>query len=315
MNKFIKCLSFSIVFLLLGYASNAQERYFDERYIYTQHYIYPTLINPGATAINGFHQVFVNYRNNWASFPGSPKTFTMGFGGPVADRLGLGAQLMSDNYGALNTTKGQLAFSYTVPMETNSIGFGLTTEYIKHSLSGGEFNDMVNLSDPIIIDRLDGAEFFDASFGIYGLYQSKISYGLVFPSLISSRISEDLNTGTDREIGYIFHLGYLYRANSGDITIEPSMFIKSLMNVPTHVDLNVKMTFLEERLTGGVSYTLGADKRFGFLVGTKVDALNLYYSYNISSSEFQNYNNGSHEITVGYDIGYGKKQKEKEMME
>jgi len=285
---------------------NGQSRYFDERYIYSQHNIYPSLINAGAIGSNDYQEIFVSYRNTWAGFEDAPKTVVVGYNGPVGNRLGFGAQLLSDSYASLKTTKGQIGLSYTITSPTNKVGFGISTEYIQHTLSGsGLTSPQVDKDDPLILQRLDGTQYFDASFGIFGLYNNKLTYGVSFPSLISSRISDD-GSNQDRTIGYIFQLGYRLVSETTKISIEPGLVIKSLMNTPSHIDLTAKFGFLEDKLTGGVAYTLGGDKRLGFLIGTTVESLHINYMYNVSSADIQTYNNGSHEISVGFRFGEKK---------
>jgi len=285
---------------------NGQARYFDERYIYSQHNIYPSLINAGAIGSNDFQEIFVSYRNTWAGFDDAPKTITVGYNGPVGNRLGFGAQLLSDSYASLRTTKGQIGLSYTITSNTNRVGFGISTEYVQHTLSGSSLTSpQVDKEDPLILQRLDGTQYFDASFGIYGLYNNKLTYGVSFPSLISSRISDD-GSSEDRTIGYIFQFGYRLMSETTKISIEPGLVIKSLMNTPSHIDLTAKFGFLEDKLTGGVAYTLGGDKRLGFLIGTSVESLHINYMYNVSSADIQTYNNGSHEISVGFRFGETK---------
>ena len=302
-------LSFCFVGFLSGCfisSINGQSRYFDERYIYSQHNIYPSLINAGAIGANEYQEIFVSYRNTWAGFNDSPKTIAVGYNGPVGNRLGFGAQLLSDSYASLKTTKGQIGLSYTITSPSNTVGFGISTEYIQHNLSGsGLTSPQVDKDDPLILQRLDGTQFFDASFGIYGLYNKKLSYGLSFPSLISSRISDN-GSEFDRSIGYIFQIGYRLESATTKISIEPGLVIKSLMNTPSHIDLTAKFGFLEDKLTGGIAYTLGGDKRLGFLIGTTVESLQINYMYNVSSADIQTYNNGSHEISVGFRFGKSK---------
>ncbi len=279
----------------------AQERYFDERYTYTQAYLYPVVINPGASGF-GDSQLLFNYRNKWSTFPGTPKTLTLSYNGDVGNNLGFGALLLSDSNGALETTKGQLSVSYNIKSQTNKLGIGISTEFIQHQLDNvGQ--ELVNLTDQLILDRLGGSGFFDVSFGVYGEYQNKFKYGLTLPALISSKLDDNNSGGSDgRELGLILHLGYLHQLTDSDVSIEPSIIIKKLMFVPTHVDLNLKANFLDNKLTGGFTYQVGAEKRLGFLIGTAIRNLNLYYSYNVSSHEFQQYNNGSHDITVRLNL-------------
>ncbi len=300
--KIVKIAFVASVLSIISLSVNAQTRYFDERYIYTQAQLNPQLINPGAIGSTMDQQILINYRNKWAGIDGSPKTVTLSYNGAVGNRLGVGVNIISDRYGSLETTKAAFGVSYTIKSETNQIGFGLSTEYIKHGLSGFGNSDPL---DPLIALGLTGAEFFDASFGLYGTYMGRLTYGLSLPSLVSSRISETNIETPDRDLGFILQVGYKMDVQT-DITITPSIIAKKLAFVPTHVDLNLNFGFLQDKLIGGVSYTLGADKRLGFLIGTKIEKLNFYYSYNTSSNLIQDYNNGSHELTLG--INFGKKK-------
>lgn len=298
-------IAFVLLSIGLTYNSDAQVRLIGERSIFSHHYLHPVLVNPGATGFNDQHQLLFNYRNSWATFDASPKTMTFSYNGPMGNRIGFGALFMRDDFAALETTKGQLAISYSIAGPMNKVGFGLTTEFIQHRLSGDQLsNPLLDSNDDIILRALDGSQHFDASFGIYGLYDNRIIYGLTFPSLVSAKVSEDAGNVTepDRKFGYIINLGYHFDVEGYDIEIEPSILIKEIMFVPFHVDLNLKMEFLENKLTGGLSYTVGADKRFGFLIGSRVNQFGFYYSYNVSFHDFQQYNNGSHEISLKLDL-------------
>ncbi len=290
----------ALVVTLMGL--EAQVRYFDERYISTQAQLNPQLVNPGAVGHALNHQLMVNYRNKWSGIDGAPRTLTLSYNGAVGNRLGLGVNVVSDKFGELETTKGELGVSYTVVSDNNQVGFGISGAYIKHAL-GGYGNADPN--DPVISQALSGAEYFDASFGVYGIYLKKLYYGLSLPSLVSSRISDIDNTGQDREVGFLLQLAYKLDIQE-DITMTPGIIMKKLNNVPTHIDLNLNFGFLQDKLIGGVAYTVGADKRLGFLIGTKIEKLNFFYSYNTSSNLIQDYNNGSHELTLGFNFGGNK---------
>lgn len=295
-----------LLFAVMFFASSmlAQgPRLLGERSIYSHHFLSPVLVNPGASGFEDHQELLVNYRNSWATFPGSPRTVTFSYNGPIGNRLGIGALLMTDRFTALQTTKGQLSIAYGIESPSNKVSFGLSAEYIQHRLSGSEFDrDLVDESDIQIIQRLEGSQFFDVSFGAYGVYDKKIIYGLTVPTLVSSRLSSGPDGTGGREFGFIANLGYRMPIEGYDVTIEPSVFVKQLMLVPFHADLNLKMQFLDEQLTGGVSYTLGGDEKFGFLVGTKLQTFEFLYSYNISMHGFQNYNNGSHEFSLKFNI-------------
>lgn len=275
-----------------------QSRYFDERAAFTMHNFYPELINPGAYGFDDDHEVMLNYRNAWAGFDGSPSTINLAYDGMLVDRLGLGIQVLNDNYGALATTKGLVGTSYNIASPMNKVSFGISAEYIQHKVKSGDLLPG-DLSDPKVQEALDGAQFFDISLGAYGKYDNKITYGLSFPSVASIMIS-DLDKETSRNFGLIGQVGYDFMVENYGFVLTPMITVKALNNTPLHTDINLNGRFLDDKLIGGLGYTVGGENRVSFLLGTNVGGLSLYYSYNASNHEFQTYNNGSHEFTIGY---------------
>lgn len=312
----MKNLKFNILFLLFALASGIQaQRYYDERYVYTQAFLNPSFLNPGAINSGGLSSLAVNYKNVWASFPGSPKTITLSYEGKVAERLGVNFLVLQDNFTSLQTSKGQLGFSYQINSEINKLGFGLTAEYIRHGLNNfGIQSSTYDPEDPITKARRAGIDYIDASFGAYGVYDNKFTYGIALPSLISSRL--DNSAGVDsRELGFILNFGYKVKSADTGISLQPGVWIKKLNNVPTHIDLNLNAGFLNDNLVGGINYRVGAEKTIGFNLGAKVENIGVYYTYNVSSYQFQDLNNGGHEITAKYTFGAAAEAAaEKEMM-
>jgi len=286
----------------------AQVRYFDERYISSLAFLNPIMVNPGASGAMGTHQIIVNYKNKWASFPDSPKSYHLSYDGPVAERLGFGVLAAADSNGALETSKVQASLSYTIESVKNKIYAGFSAEYIKHGLSGEVLtHKYIDQGDGIINERELGNGFFDVSVGAYGVYDKKITYGIALPSLVSSRIDKNSIDNFSRDIGFILNAGYIYSKPDIDAVFEPSIYLKQLNNVPVHADINLLGRFADDKFRGGITYTVGGDQKVGFIVGTAFNAMNVNYSYNASRHEFQTYNNGSHEFSLRFDIGGGKK--------
>ncbi len=289
----------SILIVICSSRSEAQIRLIGEQSIYTSYYLNPVLVNPGATGYEDYHQVILNYRNTWASFPGSPSTGTLSYNGPMGNRVGFGVLAYSDSFGALNTTKGQVSLSYNLDLPNNKLGIGISAEYIQHKLSGDAvLSDFVDTSDPEIISRLGGSQYFDASIGIFGIYDNKFIYGIALPSVISQRLDDASTALIARDFGVIANIGYRYDIPDKDIVIEPSIYAKQLMLVPFHVDLNLRLGLLDEKINMGLTYSNGAEDRLGFLIGSYIDNFGIFYAYNASLNQFQNYNNGSHELSL-----------------
>ncbi len=293
MKKIFLSLIFVLGFTYLGISQS--------RYIFTQYFVNPVLINPGAAGSESGKKLFLNYRNAWSAHSGSPRTFGLSYDGMLTDKVGIGAFLLNDTYGALKTLKGVLSYSYKLKGENYDFSIGFTTEYISYKVSGGLTGGPIDRSDPIIAEKQNGAQYFDAAIGAYGVVKKKYIVNIVLPGLARTKLNKvEGETVEKKSFNYILGLGYIYLVPEYDMGIYPSVFIKKLRNLKTLMDANLLLTFYDNKLSGGVTYGFGDDKRFGFLIGAKLRSLNFYYSYDFSFKKFQTYNNGSHEITVAY---------------
>ena len=296
MKKIFLAIVFIFGFAYIGMAQH--------RYIYTQYFINPVLINPGATGSSSEQNLFLNFRNTWASHPGSPKTFSLSYDGMVSDKVGLGAFVMSDTYGELQTLKVQLSYSYKIKGDDYDFGLGFTTEYLNYRVVGSLNGGPVDRNDPILAERQDGDKYFDVAIGAHGTIQKKFVLSVALPGLVRSKLnSKEGEVKEEKSFNYILGLGYLYKMPEYEMGIYPSLYVKKLRNLNTLIDANLLLTFYDDKLSGGITYGFGDDKRLGFLIGAKLNKINFYYSYDFSFKEFQTYNNGSHEITLGYYFG------------
>lgn len=277
--------------------------------IYTQYMLNPVLINPAATGFNEDHELFFNYRNQWSGTDGTPNNYTVSYNGRVYDNVGLGLMANAETFGALNRYRALLSYAYQIQSDDFSLGIGLSTEYHQFSLSGNTLvNPRVQIDDPILLEAADGLQFFDVSFGIWGEVKERFVFGFAMPNLVRTRIDNPtIETDAESTSFKFFNLftGYKFALEEYDMKVYPSILVKRVFMGPedVHADLNLLVSFLDEQLTGGLSYQIGGSQRLGFLIGTKIDEFSLYYSYDASFNPLQNYTSGSHEITVGFTLG------------
>lgn len=274
--------------------------------VFTHYHLNPVLLNPGATGFGGQHEFLFNYRNRWAAFDGSPRTYTFNYNGPVADRMGLGGQLLTETIGKLRTFQATVSYAYRLSVDQLDLGIGLSTGFQQLRLASVSDDPFIDTSDELLNEALDGVTLFDASFGLYGEVDERLLFGVSFPNLVRTRLAEVTGDTTDQneEFNYAFLVGYRFHVASHDFFVEPSIAVKNIRRVPFQVDLNLKLSFLEEQLIGGITYSLSEDEQHGFgvLLGTRVDRLYFFYSYDIGFGEFQDFNNGSHELTIQYKL-------------
>lgn len=287
-------------------ASQAQ----DEGYI--RHYLVnPILVNPGYTGFEDYHSLVLNYNNQWASFPGAPRTVLASYNGPVSERIGLGALVRSDNAASLSRTQIQLSYGFKFIINELELSLGLATTFEQTRLKGSAILDpRIDINDPILVDAADGLKLFDAAFGAHGKYE-ELFFGLAAPNLVRARVNKDPLVETESANGllqnFLAYVGYKWEVEDNNFNIEPSVMVKNLRNSPFMVDFNAKFNFFEDQLVGGLTYSLGGGNRFAVLLGTELTNFALYYSYTTSFQESQAYHSGAHEVTVAFKFGSRKK--------
>ena len=299
-------MKYATYIFIFIFVSIGLESYSQQEAVYTQYYVNPAWVNPAYTGFNQEHNLFLNYRNHWSNFEGAPRNYSANYHGGVTDRIGLGVLVGVESIGEMEDLRAGLSYAYQFGDKDWKMSLGLNTEYQSYSINGSVLrNPNIDPSDPVLAEAIDGIQFFNVGAGFYGEYDDRFFVGLSLPKLINARI-DDIVFGEDEQKSFqyfTFMAGYRMPVSDYDIKLEPSIFMKRLDNVDFQIDVNLKALFLEEQLVGGITYSNGTGDRLGFLIGTQLQKFRLYYSYDVSFQQFQDYANGSHELTVGFNWG------------
>ncbi len=297
------CFAFSLSF------ANAQDLAQDAA-IFTHYHINPILINPAYAGFQEVHHLQMNLRNQWTMFPGQPATYAVNYNGPFGKNIGLGVNVLSEDIAQMSRFKAGMNYSFKVKFKEFKMSAGLSADYQSINLANSIYdqpNPLYEQGDFIVEDAIDGIKYFDAALGFFGEYQDATYFGLSFPNMVRARIdaavgSDGQSTGGGLGEYYIFHLGHKLKFEEHGITINPSMMLRKIKDVPFQVDFNLLTGFVDDKLQAGVSYRSGVGGAVGLLLGTKLPPFAAYYSYDVSFQRFQQYNGGAHEITVAFDF-------------
>lgn len=301
MNKLLPYIIATVLTLTIGHVT-AQEAGSHQHYKINYH-----LINPGATGMNG-QTIMLNYISRWNAFPGNPQTFTAGYNGLVSEKIGLGAMVISDNLGSLNKTSGVLSYAYQFDVEETRLSIGLSTGYERYKLQASALVDQgLDPNDPIIDQAAKGYDVFDAAFGVHAKLPDGFFAGVALPNLIRTRVDSDGSAADDENTLFKYFIGYAgYRKELEEYNFdfEPSLAIRKVRNAPFQVDLNMLGYYADDQLIGGFTYTIGGGNSANIILGTRINLMTIMYSYGVSFSDFQSYSNGSHEISLKFDLAH-----------
>ena len=319
--------------LLAFTATNAQ---LTQENVFGHYILNPVLINPGATGFQEAHLAQMNIKSAWAGFDGAPKTYALNYNGAFGKVLGLGASVRSENAASLTALHIGLNYAFRFePTKDLKLSAGLTTEFTTDRLSDAVLSNRFQseIADPVIEENVVGIRHFDMAAGIYGAFKENTFFGLSLPNLVQTRLNTLSQDTLSRTPSFILLLGHRMEVKGqDDFSIEPSLMIMRMHDIyrqPIQVELNVLTRFLEERLAAGLSYRYipaMANTQPDFmpsnpggilkvLLGTKVTAFKVFYSYDLSFQRFQSYSGGSHEITLAFDLqGENNRSRRKRQM-
>jgi type IX secretion system PorP/SprF family membrane protein len=289
--------------LILGLCSLAA--FAQEQAGYAQYQVLPVLINPAYTGFDGQHQLILNTRNSWAGFEGNPTSYTAMYSGPVTDKLALGGGIFSEKVGDMSLVKLQLNYAFRFRIQKAKIGLGLSTEFLRRGINNDLLNnDLVDRNDATLEGLAGGQQIFDASVGANILYDDRFFISIALPNTVRTRLDDVPVDGATQTTNlfehYVFQLGYIIDVPSQNFKIIPSLALRQIRDTPYQIDMNIQGRFLDEKLIAAFTFRPSDKGAAAFMIGTKYKQFQLFYTYDLSFSKFQQYNGGSHELSVSY---------------
>lgn len=312
MKKSLTLLSVFTIFAHLAVAqSNPGSTITTLSTVFSHYHINPILINPAFTAFNDVHTLQMNVRNQWTGFDGAPKSYGIGYNGPIGRTLGLGANIIAEDVGNQSIFRFQLNYAFRYQLRNVKMAAGFSTDFytVKEANTILE-SPLYESGDPIIEDAVDGNRIFDASLGLWSTFKDNTFVGLTFNNLVVAKIGE-IESGDPQGSLFRFvvlNFGHRFEIEPYNFTIEPSMMLQRIKDKPFQADFNLKGSFINDKLIAGVSYRAGVGGAVGLLLGTNIDVFRIYYSYDVSFQNVQQYNGGTHEVTLTFDFSGGKRR-------
>ncbi|MFT4804631.1 MAG: type IX secretion system PorP/SprF family membrane protein [Psychroserpens sp.] len=267
---------------------------------YTQ-YMYNTMsVNPAYAGQREVLSVTGLHRTQWVGIDGAPQTQTLGIHAPLRnDRIGLGLSIVNDALGPVNEYYIDANFSYTIPVSDNKtkLSFGLKAGL--HSLTSDWSEGVIQqLGDPTFADNLS---VFSPTIGA-GLYlhNRKWYVGLSAPNFLRTEHFDDNQVSIAKErMNYYLIAGYVFDL-SAKTKFKPAALVKAVAGAPIIADVSANFLF-NDKFTLGVAWRW--DDSVSGLAGFQVtDGLYIGYSYDATTTNLNNYNSGSHEIMLRFEL-------------
>lgn len=209
-------------------------------------YIFSGLyINPAYAGYREVWNINAFYRNQWAGFPGAPKSMSLAVDGVAREkRYGLGLNIASDEIGLQGTSSMYASYAFRIPIQDmesgKTIALGVSAGVIQNRIKVSDYDptDPVD-DDPTLYNSLRTKFTPDARIGVY--YSSNTFFaGLSADNLIASAYNADKdpeNIFTERKIHLYATVGGLIPLSEA-VQLKPTLLVKEDFAGPTSLDVN-----------------------------------------------------------------------------
>ncbi|TDE42425.1 type IX secretion system membrane protein PorP/SprF [Flavobacterium rhamnosiphilum] len=282
---------------------------------FTQYMYNMNVINPAyATGTQSMLDVGILYRTQWVGAVGAPKTMTLFGHMPVNEKVEVGFSLISDDIGdgAKKEDNFFADFAYLLQFNNNhNLSFGLKAGFTSFKTN---FNGFVFESGDAGTDLAfsEDVNKFMPNIGVGAFYfTDKYYLGLSAPNLFSSKHIEErsgINSFGSEKIHAFFTGGYVFTL-SDSFKLKPAFMSKFIAGAPVTLDLSANVLYNDK-------FEFGASYRFGDAVSALMNVkvtpnIRVGYAYDYTISNLGQFNSGTHEIFVLFNLdllskGYDK---------
>ncbi|MDA3927316.1 MAG: type IX secretion system membrane protein PorP/SprF [Prolixibacteraceae bacterium] len=280
---------------------------------FSMYFFNPVYVNPGYAGSRELFSGSMVHRSQWAGMRGSPVTQSLSMHSAIPNtRVGLGFQFYNDKVGPMDNIGFNLTYAYHLPLGTNSIlAFGLSGMTNNIRIGFDEINIEYE-NDPAFSGDTYSSWVYDACTGIY-FYKPRFYAGLSVNHLLQSKFG--LDNLADPNLAkfyrqYYLTSGIVFKLNEY-LDFRPSLLIKYVQAAPLVTEVTGSILILKTVFVG-IGYRTnervdiyGSDNMLVAILEFNISRfLRLGYSYDYYLNRTGRYNNGTHEIMLGWDIGW-----------
>jgi type IX secretion system PorP/SprF family membrane protein len=287
-----KILYFAL--LLIGLESYSQQ---DAQY--TQ-YMYNTInVNPAYAGSRGVLSVFGLYRTQWVGLEGAPQTNAFSINSPINNsNLGVGLSFVNDKIGPTNENTISADLSYTIrTSETYKLSFGIKGTANLFNLDKDKLNPF-NQNDPLL-QNIKNDFSPNVGAGAY-LHSDKLYLGVSVPNFLETKRYSDNDVAIYKERMNLYFIGGYVFDLSANLKFKPAFLTKVVEGAPLQLDVSGNFLF-NERFVLGAAWRW--DAAVSALAGFQItDGLFIGYGYDLETTKLANYNSGSHEVFLRFEL-------------
>ncbi|MNS40406.1 hypothetical protein D3C72_727180 [compost metagenome] len=264
-------------------------------------YMYNTIsVNPAYAGSRGVMSIFGLHRNQWIGLDGAPVTNVASINTPIENsNLGVGLSFVNDRIGASDETTISADISYTIQTSWNyRLSFGLkgTANLLNVDYTKLSRYDVI---DPKFQNNIENEFSPNIGAGVY-YYSDKLYLGLSVPNFLEHNEFNDNDSTTSLErLHYYLIGGYVFDLST-NVQFKPAFMCKTVVGSPLQLDLSANFLFNEKFVLGAAwRWDAAVSAMAGFQISK---GLYIGYGYDLETTQLANYNSGSHELFLRFEL-------------
>ncbi|WP_336129387.1 PorP/SprF family type IX secretion system membrane protein [Mesoflavibacter sp. CH_XMU1422-2] len=298
MNLKNKTIIYSLVLLTTLVSYGQQDPQYTD-------YMFNTLNVNSAYAGSRGHLTFTGlHRTQWVGLDGAPTTQSFSIDSPVGKNVGLGVSIINDRLGPSDEFYLDANFSYTIKLSDNRrLSFGLKGggRMLNIDWTRGSYQEDEN----VFQNNIENKFLPTIGAGIY-LHGERSYIGLSVPNFLTSEYYDGIQNAVAAERLHFFLIGGRVFDLSPTVKFKPAFLGKFVTGAPIIIDLSANFMFYDS-LRLGVAYRW--DDSVSGLIGLQVGPkLMIGYSYDATTTKLRNFNSGTHEIMLRFELRSKEKQ-------
>ncbi|MCF8245220.1 MAG: type IX secretion system membrane protein PorP/SprF [Saprospiraceae bacterium] len=296
---------FTIIFLLLGLSLSAQQEPHYTNFMYNQQ-----LFNPSYVGSRNTPSFTALHRSQWIGFEGAPYSEVLSFHSPIMrNRAGVGGTISRYAIGVSYAWYGSVAYSYNLKL-TQDLNVRLGMQGTLEDL-GINFADQkvvtVSQFDPSLNEkRFEEKYVGNVGVGAYITYKNLFYLGLSAPQLYPNDVglNDNVRITSIQSPHRYANLGAVIPV-SEQLDLMPNFMMKWVDHAPIDFDINFSIRYLQ-KITVGVTARTGGDSAIesmdGLLFFQVSPKFGVGLGYDYTLSKIKNYQSGSVEVLLRYDL-------------
>lgn len=271
--------------------------------LYSQYMFNQFTINPAyAGTRNSFSSVLL-FRNQWSGLSGAPNTLNFSVHAPFSGKkMALGLNFIADEIGPSKNSSIMGTYAYHLQTSKGKLSFGLRGGFYSSSLNTSQLN-FFNSSDVHNTGEVYQTITPNFDFGVY-YFTPKFYSGLSVNHMFDDNAENTSQTQLNLNRHFFFNTGAVFVKNE-NLVFKPSFMVRYNAGSPISFDLNTSVLF---KKTIWVGLTYRSSKSLIFISEYNIsDFLRVGYSYDFDLSKLRKFHSGSHEVFIGCDLNFNRK--------